>query len=58
MKTARWKIGTTLVEVVKATVEHIDNPDIDYSVNLGELFSLKSFLFILLYRYSQRIYGK
>jgi hypothetical protein len=39
MKTARWKIGTTLIEVVKATVEHIDNPDIDYSVNLGELFS-------------------
>jgi len=34
-KTARWKIGTTLVEVVKATVEHIDNPDIDYSINHG-----------------------
>jgi hypothetical protein len=35
MKTARWKNGTTLVEVVKAIVEHIDNPDIDYSINHG-----------------------
>jgi hypothetical protein len=35
MKTARWKNGTTLVEVVKAIVEHIDNPDIDYSTNFG-----------------------
>ncbi|UJR14867.1 hypothetical protein I4U23_001852 [Adineta vaga] len=33
MRTARWKPNTTLVEVVKAVVEHIDNPDIDYSVN-------------------------
>ncbi|CAF3695332.1 unnamed protein product [Rotaria sp. Silwood1] len=32
-KTTRWKHGTTLIDVVKAVVEHIDNPDIDYSVN-------------------------
>jgi hypothetical protein len=35
-KTARWKVGTTLVEVVKAVTEHIDNPDADYAVTLGE----------------------
>ncbi|CAF2738780.1 unnamed protein product [Rotaria sp. Silwood2] len=34
-KTTRWKHGTTLIDVVKAVVEHIDNPDIDYSVNAG-----------------------
>ncbi|CAF1173176.1 unnamed protein product [Rotaria sordida] len=33
-KATRWKSGTTLIDVVKAIVEHIDNPDIDYSVNL------------------------
>ncbi|CAF3041776.1 unnamed protein product [Rotaria sp. Silwood2] len=33
-KTTRWKHGTTLIDVVKAVVEHIDNPNIDYSVNL------------------------
>jgi hypothetical protein len=35
MKTARWKAGTTLVEVVKAIVEHVDKPDIDYSIDIG-----------------------
>ncbi|CAF4195505.1 unnamed protein product, partial [Adineta steineri] len=33
LKTSRWKPGTKLVEVVRVIVEHIDNPDIDYSIN-------------------------
>ncbi|CAF4713776.1 unnamed protein product [Rotaria sp. Silwood2] len=32
-KTTRWKHGATLIDVVKAVVEHIDNPDIDYAGN-------------------------
>ncbi|CAF3319045.1 unnamed protein product [Rotaria socialis] len=28
---SRWKAGTTLVEVVKTIVKHIDNPDPDYA---------------------------
>lgn len=35
MKKIQWKNGTSLVDVIKAIVEHIDNPNIDYSVNLG-----------------------
>lgn len=46
MKTARWKNGTTLVEVVQAIVEHIDNPDIDYSINHGQFFLFEK-LFLL-----------
>jgi hypothetical protein len=38
MKTARWKQGTTLVEVVKAIVEHIDHPDIDYSTDFSKFY--------------------
>jgi hypothetical protein len=33
-KTAKWTIKTSLVDVVKAVIEHIDNPDIDYSLSL------------------------
>ena len=51
MKTARWTARTTLVDVVKAIVEHIDNPDIDYAINFGSFFLLEtksiiSFIFL------------
>jgi hypothetical protein len=36
--TARWNNDTSLVEVVKAIVERIDKPDIDYSKNPGLFF--------------------
>ena len=39
-KTARWRPGTTLVEIVKAVTEHIDNPDADYAVTLGKFLFL------------------
>ena len=60
-RTARWKQGTTLVDVVKAIVKHIDEPDPDYAVNYGkvfhsfQLFSLFSFPFC---RNRQGIYAE
>ena len=33
-KTAKWSNKTSLVDVIKAVAEHIDNPDIDYSLSL------------------------
>ncbi len=42
-KTARWRPGTTLVEIVKAVTEHIDNPDADYAVTLGKFLFLNIF---------------
>jgi hypothetical protein len=47
MRTSRWKEGTTLVEVIKAIVNHLDEPDPDYAVNFGKDF---------VYQYSSR-YG-
>jgi hypothetical protein len=38
-KTAKWGTDKSLVDVVKAVVEHIDKPDIDYSLSLGLFFS-------------------
>jgi hypothetical protein len=35
MKTVRWTNNTSLVDVVKAIVERIDKPNIDYSKNQG-----------------------
>jgi hypothetical protein len=35
-RTARWKKGTTLVDIVKAIVKHLDEPDADYAVNFGK----------------------
>ncbi|CAM4770070.1 unnamed protein product [Rotaria magnacalcarata] len=32
---SRWKAGTTLVEVVKTIVKHVDNPDPDYAAIYG-----------------------
>ena len=34
-KTAKWTMATSLVEVVKAVVDHIDSPNIDYSLSFG-----------------------
>jgi ubiquitin-protein ligase len=34
-KTAKWKADNSLVDVIKAIVEHIDHPDIDYSLSPG-----------------------
>lgn len=43
-RTARWKKGTTLVDVVKAIVKHIDEPDPDYAITFGKtLFSFEFF---------------
>ena len=46
-KTAKWGNDKSLVDVVKAVVEHIDKPDIDYSLSLGLFFS--SFLLYYLF---------
>jgi hypothetical protein len=35
VKTAKWKFDTSLVQVIKAVVEHIDQPDIDHSIRAG-----------------------
>ena len=35
VKTAKWTARTPLTEVVKAVVDHIDHPDIDYSASVG-----------------------
>jgi len=43
-RTARWKKGTTLVDVVKAIVKHLDEPDPDYAVNFGKNFLPLKFL--------------
>jgi hypothetical protein len=34
-KTAKWTAITPLTEVIKAVVNHVDNPDIDYAASLG-----------------------
>jgi len=34
-KTVKWKADNSLVDVIKAIVEHIDHPDIDYSLSPG-----------------------
>ncbi len=34
-KNATWKPTTPLTEVIKAVVNHVDNPDIDYAASLG-----------------------
>ncbi|CAF0964173.1 unnamed protein product [Adineta ricciae] len=34
VKSLRWKPHTSLVEVVKVVAEHVDNPDLDYAINL------------------------
>ena len=33
---SRWKQGTTLVEVIKAVVKHLDEPDPDYAITYGK----------------------
>jgi hypothetical protein len=35
VKTAKWNMNTSLVQVIKAVVEHIDQPDIDHSIRAG-----------------------
>lgn len=44
-RTSRWKQSTTLVEVVKAIINHIDEPDPDYAVNFGKEPTKENFLF-------------
>ncbi len=34
-KAATWRPTSSLTEVVKAVVEHIDEPNIDYSIRAG-----------------------
>jgi hypothetical protein len=47
--TAKWTPQTFLIDVVKAVVERIDHPDIDYSSSLCSYFSLDFLLRILFY---------
>jgi hypothetical protein len=35
LKNSQWKPNKSLVDVVKAVVERIDNPDLDYAFSLG-----------------------
>ncbi len=56
MKTALWMNTTSLVEVVKAIVERIDEIDIDYLLNDGPFLFLKLTFFInFIFRCSERI---
>jgi len=34
-KTAKWTPNTSLTQVLKAVVDHIDKPDIDYTAEFG-----------------------
>jgi hypothetical protein len=34
-KTAKWTPTTSLTQVVKAVVDHVDLPNIDYSIRAG-----------------------
>jgi hypothetical protein len=34
-KTAKWTTTTSLIQVLKAVVDHIDKPDIDYTAEFG-----------------------
>jgi ubiquitin-protein ligase len=34
-KNATWTPTTSLTQVVKAVVDHIDHPDIDHSISVG-----------------------
>ena len=38
--TAKWTLNTYLVDVVKAIVNHIDHPDVDYAMSPGASLSL------------------
>lgn len=46
-KTAKWSNKISLIDVIKAVIKHIDEPDIDYSL------SPRSFI----YFYSYKIYS-
>lgn len=35
-KTAKWRNGSSLVDVVSAVTEHIDHPNIDHAMSLGK----------------------
>jgi hypothetical protein len=34
-KTAKWTATTSLIEVIKVVVDHIDHPDVDRSISVG-----------------------
>jgi len=34
-KTAKWTSKTSLVDVVRAVIQHIDEPDIDYALSFS-----------------------
>jgi hypothetical protein len=34
-RTAKWTPATSLIQVLKAVVDHIDKPDIDYTAEFG-----------------------
>lgn len=44
-KTAKWTQDTSLVQVIRAVVDHIDHPNVDYSASFG--LDLKSYVFFL-----------
>ena len=47
-RSVRWKNGTTLVDVVKAIVRHLDEPDADYAVNFGKHHSRRHIHIVVL----------
>jgi hypothetical protein len=46
IKTAKWTSKTSLVDVVKAVTDRIDNPDIDYSFSVGSLLFFVSLYYL------------
>ena len=34
-KTAKWTANTSLIEVIRAVVNYVDHPDVDYSASFG-----------------------
>jgi hypothetical protein len=57
-KTARLRINTPLVDVVKAVIDRIDHPDIDNALNVGEFLSPCNLIFFLLFLEVGREYVK
>ncbi len=47
---SRWKAYTTLVDIVKIVVKYINEPDPDYSINMGKQFLISIFYITFLCR--------
>ncbi len=40
---SKWRMGTTLVDLVKVIVRYLNEPDPDYAVNFGKDFMISMF---------------